>query len=74
MVISLYGEFQNSQDYVERLCLKNNNNNNNTKTKKKTSNFFISMFGYFVFIYICAPHACSTRGEERVTDPLGPEL
>lgn len=31
------------------------------------------MYGYFVFIHICGPHASSTRGEERVTDPLGPD-
>lgn len=69
MVISLYGEFQNSQDYLERLPQKQQHHH---KDQKKIT-LFISMYGYFVFIHICAPHASSTRGEERVTDPLGPD-
>lgn len=63
MVISLYGEFQNSQDYVERLCLKNNNNNN-TKTKKKQVTFLFLCLG-ILSSYISVHHMHVVPVEKR---------
>lgn len=36
---------------------------------------FIFVYGYFVYIYVCAPHVYYThRGQRRASDPLEMEL